>query len=50
MNKGEDLVQSMSRDDVLNRFLMVSLEITNEYVFNIVLMLFNKKNMFLYYV
>jgi len=50
MNKGEDLVQSMSKDDVLNRFLMVSLEITNEYVFNIVLMLFNKKNMFLYYV
>jgi len=25
MNKGEDLVQSMSRDDVLTRFLMVSL-------------------------
>jgi len=25
MNKGEDLVQRMSRDDLLNRFLMVSL-------------------------
>lgn len=25
MNKGEDLVRGMSRDDVLNRFLMVSL-------------------------
>jgi len=42
MNKGENLVQSMSRDDVLNRFLMVSLIITNEYVFNIISMLFNK--------
>jgi len=50
MNKGEDLVQSMSRDDILNRFLMVSLFITNEFVFNFISMLFNNTIFFFYYV
>jgi len=31
MNKGENLVQSMSRDDILNTFLMVSL-VMNKYL------------------